>query len=212
MLVHLRDSCSFDLTPLAERYLIWAACASDSVGDEGSHAQPTLSTLAQDIFSAGGANLHTMIETYFAIAHSWLPILDKEQLYLDTDHLFRYPGYQNDVTALLLVCIYIFIQQPCQHPNHSVRSALYRTARRLFFLLQTSAHVSKIALLQSGILLAAYELGHGMSKDAYGTLGVCTSLAQQLSLEPTGCDRDMIQRPEITQLDLCWSGIVLLDR
>ncbi|KAI8715307.1 Zn(2)-C6 fungal-type domain-containing protein [Fusarium sp. LHS14.1] len=212
VLVHLRDSCSFDLTPLAERYLIWAACASDSVGDEGGHAQPTLSTLVQDIFSAGGVNLTTMIETYFAIAHSWLPISDKEQLYLDTDHLFRYPGYQNDDTALLLVCIHIFIQQPCQHPNHSVRSALYRTARRLFFLLQTSTRSSSIALLQSGILLVAYELGHGMSKDAYGTLGVCTSLAQQLSLKPDGCDRDMIQKPEITQLDLCWSGIVLLDR
>lgn len=213
MLVHLRDSCSFDLSLLAERYLIWAACASDdSVGDEGSHAQPTLSTLIQDIFSAGGVDLPATIETYFAIAHSWLPILDKEQLYLDISHLLGYPGYQNDVTALLLVCIHIFIQQPCQHPNHSVRSALYRTARRLFFLLQTSARSPSIALLQSGLLLAAYELGHGMSKDAYGTLGVCTSLAQQLSLEPDGCDRGMIQRPEITQLDLCWSGIILLDR
>ncbi|KAJ3461508.1 hypothetical protein MRS44_010061 [Fusarium solani] len=213
VLVHLRDSCSFDLSLLAERYLIWAACASDdSVGDEGSHAQPTLSTLIQDIFSAGGVDLPATIETYFAIAHSWLPILDKEQLYLDISHLLGYPGYQNDVTALLLVCIHIFIQQPCQHPNHSVRSALYRTARRLFFLLQTSARSPSIALLQSGLLLAAYELGHGMSKDAYGTLGVCTSLAQQLSLEPDGCDRGMIQRPEITQLDLCWSGIILLDR
>ncbi|KAI8661409.1 Zn(2)-C6 fungal-type domain-containing protein [Fusarium keratoplasticum] len=213
VLVHLRDSCSFDLSLLAERYLIWAACASDdSVGDEGSHAQPTLSTLVQDIFSAGGVDLPAMIETYFTIAHSWLPILDKEQLYLDIGHLLGYPGYQNDVVALLLLCIYIFIQQPCQHPNHSVKSGLYRTARRLFFLLQTSAHSSDIALLQSGLLLVAYELGHGMSKDAYGTLGVCTSLAQQLSLEPDGCDRGMIQRLEITQLDLCWSGIVLLDR
>ncbi|KAI8662450.1 Zn(2)-C6 fungal-type domain-containing protein [Fusarium sp. Ph1] len=213
VLVHLRDSCSFDLSPLAERYLIWAACASDdSAGDEGNHAQPTLSTLIQGIFSAGGVDLPAMIETYFTIAHSWLPILDKEQLYLDISHLLGYPGYQNDVTALLLICIHIFLQQPCQHPNHSVRSALYRTARRLFFLLQTSARSPSIALLQSGLLLAAYELGHGMSKDAYGTLGVCTSLAQQLSLEPGGCDRGMIQRSEITQLDLCWSGIVLLDR
>lgn len=212
VLVHLRDSCSFDLTPVAERYLIWAACTSDdSVGDEGSHAQPTLSTLVQDIFAAGGVDLPAMIETYFTIAHSWLPILDKEQLYLDISHL-GYPGYQNDAGALLLLCIYIFIQQPCQHPNHSVKSALYRTARRLFFLLQTSAHSSDIALLQSGLLLVAYELGHGMSKDAYGTLGVCTSLAQQLSLGSDSCHQGIMQRSEITQLDLCWSGIVLLDR
>ncbi|RSL75803.1 hypothetical protein CEP51_010533 [Fusarium floridanum] len=53
-----------------------------------------------------------------------------------------------------------------------------------------------------------------MSRDAYGTLGVCTSLAQQLSLgaKLNSCDQDNGQRTEITQLDLCWSGIVLLDR
>ncbi|EXM16629.1 hypothetical protein FOTG_15060 [Fusarium oxysporum f. sp. vasinfectum 25433] len=214
-LVHLRDSCRFDLSPLAERYLVWAACASDSDrDDESSHSQPTLSSLIQDIFTAGGVDLRTTIETYFSIAHNWLPILDKEQLYFDTSHLLRRPDYQNDVLALLLLCIYIFIQPPCQHPNHSVKTALYRTARRLFFLLQLSSHGSDIGLLQSGLLLVTYGLGHGLSKDAYGTLSVCTSLAQQLSpgvSKMDNCRQDNGPRPEITKLDLCWSGIILLD-
>ncbi|ENH69227.1 hypothetical protein FOC1_g10004760 [Fusarium oxysporum f. sp. cubense race 1] len=214
-LVHLRDSCSFDLSPLAERYLVWAACASDSDReDESSHSQPTLSSLIQDIFTVGGVDLRTTIETYFSIAHNWLPILDKEQLYFDTSHLLGRPDYQNDVLALLLLCIYIFIQPPCQHPNHSVKTALYRTARRLFFLLQLSSHGSDIGLLQSGLLLVTYGLGHGLSKDAYGTLSVCTSLAQQLSpgeSKMDDCRQDKGPRPEITKLDLCWSGIILLD-
>ena len=204
------------MSPLAERYLVWAACASDSDReDESSHSQPTLSSLIQDIFTAGGVDLRTTIETYFSIAHNWLPILDKEQLYFDTSHLLGRPDYQNDVLALLLLCIYIFIQPPCQHPNHSVKTALYRTARRLFFLLQLSSHGSDIGLLQSGLLLVTYGLGHGLSKDAYGTLSVCTSLAQQLSpgeSKMDDCRQDKGPRPEITKLDLCWSGIILLDR
>lgn len=209
MLVHLRDSCTFDLSLLAERLLVWAACTSGNDGVDES--QPTLSSLVQDIFSAGGVDLPATIETYFAIAHSWLPILNKHQLYLDTSHLLGCFGYQNDVLALLLMCIYIFIQQPCQHPNHPIKSALYCTARRVFFLLQTSAHSSNIVLLQSGLLLVAYELGHGLGKDSYGTLSVCASLAQQLG-PGVGCDQDNGPSPEITNLDLCWSGIVLLDR
>ncbi|KAF5575659.1 casein kinase II subunit beta-2 [Fusarium pseudocircinatum] len=173
-------------------------CASDSDGgDESNQEQHRLSSLIRDIFSAGDVDLRMTIETYFAIAHNWLPILNKEQLYSDTSYFLTVPGRQNDVLALLLLCIYIFIQEP-----------------RLFFLLQLSAHGSDIGLLHSGLLLAAYGLGHGLSRDAYGTLSVCMSFAQQLSQDASkldGSEQGNESSYEITKLDLCWSGIILLD-
>lgn len=189
-----------------------------------------MSSLVRDIFSAGCVNLSVVVEVYLAVAHGWLPVLDKELLRSTTASFLANTRQDSkeddeedndDTFALLLTCIYIFIEEPCRHPNHPVKSALYHASRRLFFLLQTSdrpSPASLLTLLQAGLLLVAFELGHGMSEDAYATLAVCISLAQKLSLEATessssserGCEGE--GERQMTKLDLCWSGIIMLDR
>ncbi|KAK4084264.1 uncharacterized protein Triagg1_744 [Trichoderma aggressivum f. europaeum] len=71
-------------------------------------------------------------------------------------------------------------------------------------------------LLQCGIILTAYACGHGMTKEAYETLTICIGLIRRLSIDDyvtagprMGADHSLYDHLE---LDLCWSGIILLDR
>ena len=210
-LVHLRDSCSFDLSPLGERYMLWVGC--EALEEHRIEIQPTLGGLIKSVFVAGGVDLEAVVDAYCTVAYNWLPILDKEQLRLETYRALTQTGNCDDILAIVWLCTHIFMQEPCGHLHHAVDSALYRTARRLVFVLQTSTYSSDIGLLQAGILLTSYEIGHGLINEAHGTLAVCTALAQQLSLHPDSVhSHGMAAQSCKTQLQLCWGAIILLDR
>jgi hypothetical protein len=214
-----RDSCGFELSPVGERQLLWAACNFEQYGDGNRRFdhQPSLPRLIGAIFKAGGTHLLEMVDDYFTYGHPLLSILSQEDIVAKIDVLQSHPETCSDAFALLVLCMHIFIQQPCQHPNHAINGGVYHTARRLFSLLQVSPCEPHINLLQSGVLLAAYEYGHGMATHAHTTLTMSVRLAQQIGAlygeEYSGNGQNYDRNDDRkVALDMCWFGILLLDR
>lgn len=219
-LVVLRGFCPLDLSSAGRRALLWAACSRGQSGDDGSSSEPSLCHIVNDIFDSAGVHVVEAVTSYFEISHHWLPILNRHKVFILTEKFVSRQDISNDgddAFAVMLLCIYLFIAAPCQHPNHPVQNTLYRTTKELLVMLQSSSDASShLTLLQSGIVLATYETGHGMSKEAYETLISCLGLVRRISLYDTvatslsGDQKQLNQRN--SELDLCWSAVVLLDK
>lgn len=216
MLTACPGLCSFHLSPLGERNFLWVACSSNGSYVEGDYPQPSLSRFVRDIFDHSGISLTDVVTKYFGLAYYWLPTLDREAVYVEAAHFISDEGVNNDAFALLLLCMHIFAESPCESQFQSTQSTLYRTARQLFVILQSSPSISTRTLLQCGIILTTYACGHGLGKEAYETLTICIGLIRRLSMDgyaATGARHSRGQESyDQLELDLCWSGIILLDR
>ncbi|KAH6893012.1 hypothetical protein B0T10DRAFT_400772 [Thelonectria olida] len=198
-----RDPCGFDISPSGERQLLWAACDYESRTAEGE----TCPRLVRSILEASGTWPHELTNTYFAYMHPWFPILNPGEIHAGV-HSFGTSGepyYQ--ALAVVFLGMSLLNHPTCNHPNHPAGSGLYRTTRRLFLMLQLPTR-EKLVLLYAGLLVAAYECGHGMSEQAYATLATCIGMVQQLSAS----DAPLVGHQFQDKLNLCWCSIVLLDR
>ncbi|KAL7959509.1 hypothetical protein V8C34DRAFT_113654 [Trichoderma compactum] len=216
MLIPCSRPCSFHLSPHGKRDLLWAACSKHDSYIQGSYSQPTLYRVVRDIFDHGGISVTDVVTRYFDLAHYWLPILDREAVYDEAASFNLDEAGNHDGFALLLLCMHTFTESPCENQPQPTQNVLYRTLRQLFVILQSSPDIPARTLLQCGIILTAYACGHGMAKEAYETLTICIGLIRRLSIdeyvtaEPRmGADHGLYDHLE---LDLCWSGIILLDR
>ncbi|KAG8416766.1 hypothetical protein J3459_013672 [Metarhizium acridum] len=219
-LVVLRGLCPLDLSPAGERALLWAACARNSTfADDGDVPQASLSLTINEIFDSAGVHVVGTVRSYFDIAHHWLPILDRDNVLTRTDNFVSQKAsctVEEDAFALMIVCMYLFITPPCQHANNPVRHTLYRTVKSLLSILQASSDTTaQVLLMQSGVIIATHEIGHGMSKDAYETLIACRSLLQRINLNDHITKSASQTGRQLSfhrlQLDLCLSAIILLD-
>ncbi|KAL7909105.1 hypothetical protein GGI35DRAFT_427230 [Trichoderma velutinum] len=216
MLISCSRPCSFHLSPHGERDLLWAACSKHGSYTQGNYSQPTLYHVVRDIFDHSGISVTDVVTRYFDLAHYWLPILDKESVYEEATRFNLDEAGNHDAFALLLLCMHTFTESPCENQPQPTQNILYRTLRQLFVILQSSPDIFPRTLLQCGIILTAYACGHGMSKEAYETLTVCIGLIRRLSIDGYVTAEHMMgaghNRYDQLQLDLCWSGIILLDR
>jgi hypothetical protein len=218
MLMPCSSPCGFHLSPLGERNLLWAACSNYSSYIEGDSSQASLSFLVRDIFGHACIDVTDIVAKYFSLAYHWFPFLDKDTVYSQAAQ-FISGGYSlggaanHDNSALLLLSMHIFSERPCQYSPHLAQSALYRTARQLFAVLQSSPDIQ---LVQCGIILTMYACGHGLGREAYETLTLCIGLIRRLGFSEyyaAGSMNSAVKDYRCQQeLDLHWSAIILLDR
>ncbi|KAL7933271.1 hypothetical protein V8C35DRAFT_322622 [Trichoderma chlorosporum] len=216
MLIPCSRPCRFHLSPHGERDLLWAACSKQGSYTQASYSQPSLHHTVREIFDHSGINVTDVVTKYFALAYNWLPTLDRETVYDEAARFNFDEAVSHDAFALLLLCMHTFAESPCEMQYQPAQSVLYRTSRQLFVILQSSPDISARTLLQCGIILTNYACGHGLSKEAYETLTICIGLIRRLSIdgyavtEPRICTGHNLY--DQLELDLCWSGIILLDR
>ncbi|KAL7814467.1 hypothetical protein V8C26DRAFT_421411 [Trichoderma gracile] len=216
MITACSRSCRFHLSPLGERELLWAACSKNSPHKEDVFSQPSLSRLVGGIFNHGGISATDVVTKYFDLAYHWLPTLDRDVTYDKTARFNLGEPVDHDAFALLLLCMHLFAESPCEDHTQPSPSTLYRTSRQLFAILHSSTGTSAPTLLQCGIILTAYACGHGLSREAYEALTMCIGLIRGLSID--GYHMTDIYKSTNTnhseqlELDRCWSGIILLDR
>jgi hypothetical protein len=140
--------------------------------------------------------------------HAWFPILDQNEINEEVPLLGTSGEPYYHALGVVLLGMSLLNHPTCSHPNHTAYSGLYRTTRRLFLVLQLPTPESTLVLLHAGLLVAAYESGHGMLEQAYATLATCIGILQQLSASDTTLVGNQFQ----DRLDLCWCAIILLDR
>jgi hypothetical protein len=155
-------------------------------------------------------DVQTMVETYFLTAHTWMPIISKKRLY---QQLMISLAEQSADFALLYLCMKLVIQRPPEPPT-TVQTPLYSMAKRFYFLVETSG-VYSLPLLQAGILISLYELGHAIYPAAYLSLGQCARLGHALGIHRKDVPQ-MLPRvgtwTEQEERRRVWWAVVVLER
>ncbi|KAI9868189.1 MAG: hypothetical protein M1813_006934 [Trichoglossum hirsutum] len=151
-----------------------------------------------------------MVETYFLTAHTWMPIISKKRLY---QQLMKPLIEQNADFALLYLCMKLIIQRPPEPPT-TVQTPLYAIAKRLYFMVETSG-VYSVALLQAGILISLYELGHAIYPAAYLSIGQCARLGHALGIHGNDVPQMLPKVGTWTEQEerrRVWWAVIILER
>lgn len=152
-----------------------------------------------------------IVELYFSTIHKWLPVVSKKRLFLTLSSI---SAYQSASLALLLLCMRVITRIPPDEVG-SAQNTLYLTAKAFFTVAESSASMTA-QLVQSALLLCAYEVGHGIYPAAFLSAGHCARLVYALGLHDRKGAPQMIKRPgswaEQEELRRVWWGTLLLDR
>lgn len=174
--------------------------------------RPSVS-IASTIFAALGTmdDIQASAETFFSTVQLWLPIISKKRLQLTLSN----PHLEPTADLALLLLTMKLVTQSVSRGSSSAYTALYYMSRNFYNLLESSALMS-LQLLQSLILIGAYEIGHGMYPAAYLTTGQCSRLGYALGLHRRKSAPQMIKRPgawaEVEEMNRAWWAVMLLDR
>lgn len=147
--------------------------------------------------------------TFFEYIHLWMPFVSKKRFY----ELYLRPSFRSrpDV-ALLLVCFKLVTTLPPKRPRNP-RSPLYHAAKHFYLEVEGSSAFS-VPVLQAGMLLCLYELGHAIYPSAFLSIGACARYAHALGINggKTPKTRKVLTLVEVEERRRIWWAIVILDR
>ncbi|KAF6810916.1 fungal specific transcription factor [Colletotrichum musicola] len=127
-------------------------------------------------------------ERYFNTVDTWFPFVSRKKLKQDLDS-----GIMAEV-ALLLVCMKLATEVPGNHHAAAVGSLTYEVARRYTNELEVTVPTS-LRLFQATILVAVYEIGHGMLPTAYLTVAKAARLGLLRGVHDRGHTTQLFQTP-----------------
>ncbi|KAH8802607.1 putative fungal-specific transcription factor [Xylogone sp. PMI_703] len=157
----------------------------------------------------GLTELTTIASTYFTTVHVWMPIISKKLCY--EHHLQPAFHCHADIALLFLAMKLITSMLPNELAN--ARTPAYHTAKHFFLEIEASGMMS-IQVLQAGLLLALYEVGHAIYPSAYLSIGTCTRYAYALGINKGARIKasKVLSLVELEENKRVWWGIVILDR
>ncbi|KAH7325670.1 hypothetical protein B0I35DRAFT_420912 [Stachybotrys elegans] len=132
----------------------------------------------------------SIANAYFKTVHEWMPIIGKQKWKRLLD-----PAFGSDLKAdqsLLLLCMKL-IQHIPEDVHDAMRCGLYMTAKQFATAVETAGFYS-LTRVQSNILIAVYEMGHGIFPAAYMTLASCAAQAIALGLHDDKAPQ-ILERP-----------------
>lgn len=103
------------------------------------------------------ADMCALCEAFFLSVHSWLPILSRKRVFQKVNNFD--PGADTGL-ALLMLCMKLVSEVPSEG-DRPESSALYSLAKELYHNAESNCLIS-LQLVQSAILIAVYEIGHGI--------------------------------------------------
>lgn len=155
------------------------------------------------------SDVAAIASVYFTSVHAWMPIISKKRCY---DHHIQ-PAFHlhADITLLFLTMRLITTTLPNELAD--ARTPEYYAAKHFFLEIEASGTMS-IHVLQAGLLLALYELGHAIYPSAYISIGVCTRYAHALGINQGARIQasKVLSMVELEENKRVWWGIVILDR
>jgi hypothetical protein len=172
-------------------------------------------TIPQHMWTLLGttANIKAMIEAYFDTVHTWLPIVSKKRLSLNLANPNLEPTA--DLALLLLSMKNILTEPGSILGGGSVCSDVYWRTKGFASVVEHSGLLT-LHLLQSIVLLSAFEIGQGLFPAAYLTTGHAARLGHALGFHDRKEAPQMLRRPgawaEIEETTRTWYAVMLLDR
>jgi hypothetical protein len=144
---------------------------------------------------------------FFKHIHQWMPFISKKRFY----DLYLQPSFHSrpDVALLLLALKLITTFPPAG--SRSPRTVVYNAIKHFYLRLEGCF---SILVLQAGVLIALYELGHGIYPAAFLSIGTCARYAHALGINVsrTVPSRRVLTLVEVEERRRIWWAIVILDR
>lgn len=150
-------------------------------------------------------DIQNISNTYFDSIHTWMPILSKKQF---SSNLPNYLTHRKSELCLLVVCMKL-----SSSLTTTAKTVLYRTAKQFYFEMESSGILS-VTVLQAGVLIAIYELGHAIYPAAFLSVGQCARYAAALEIEKSITSQILDKLPwnEVEEQRRVWWSIIILDR
>jgi len=155
-----------------------------------------------------------MVSEYFKTIHSWMPFVSCKRLYKT---LPDYPDHEvpsvPSTMTLLLYCMKLMLWEPVSTSSGaepSARSPAYINAKHLWLEAEIAGNLS-VTVLQAGLLIALYEIGHAIYPSAYLSVGACARYGMALGIDKQ-LARDAEDWVEAEEKKRVWWAIVILDR
>ncbi|KAL6805133.1 hypothetical protein J3E68DRAFT_387723 [Trichoderma sp. SZMC 28012] len=150
-------------------------------------------------------DIQDISNTYFDSIHTWMPILSKKQF---SSNLPNYLTHRKSELCLLVICMKL-----SSSLTTTAKTVLYRTAKQFYFEMESSGILS-VTVLQAGVLIAIYELGHAIYPAAFLSVGQCARYAAALEIEKSITSQILDKLPwnEIEEQRRVWWSIIILDR
>jgi Fungal specific transcription factor domain/Fungal Zn(2)-Cys(6) binuclear cluster domain len=149
---------------------------------------------------------------FFPNCYRWLPVLSPT---LFNRALTSYEEQSSspplaDFSLLLLALHLITWRQSDRVATNFSPESLYMTVRTLFGQVQ-AAICASTALVQAGLLIAAYDYACGRPHSAYILMGTCVRMALTLGLDKVGRNIDQNDSKAREQY-MVWCALVVLER
>ncbi|KAL4780858.1 hypothetical protein BJX76DRAFT_364026 [Aspergillus varians] len=154
--------------------------------------------------------LRITADKFFGHIHRWMPFISKKRFYdLYLQPLPSLHSRSSDVVLLLLAMKLITTFPPIG--PHSPRTTLYHATKHFYLMAEDSF---SILVLQAGLLVALYELGHGIYPAAFLSIGACARYAHALGINVsrTVPTRRVLTLVEVEERRRVWWALVVLDR
>lgn len=153
--------------------------------------------------------INSAASRYFDHINFWMPFISRQR-FLDT--YLRPSTRSRPEVAILLLSLKLITTPPPVHPRNP-KTPLYRAAKH-FYLDVESSQVASIAVLQAGVLLALYEIRHGIYPIAFLSISACARYAHALGINVDRITRfsSVFTLIEVEERRRVWWAIVILDR
>ncbi|PTB66770.1 N-terminal binuclear Zn cluster-containing protein [Trichoderma citrinoviride] len=150
------------------------------------------------------ANIKAISDKFFTSVHEWMPIVSRIQF------LANLVGWLTHKRAELFFLILAMRLSSEQVSNP--RSRLYQVTKYLQFRLEHSGVLS-LQVIQASVLVALYEIGHGVYPSAYLSIAGCARYATALGIDQSILCRDLngISWNELEERRRVWWSILVLD-
>jgi hypothetical protein len=161
------------------------------------------------IFIDDEEHVRRVAARFFVTVHNYWPIISKKTFY---DRLINPLLKPRADVALLCLCIRLVTWRPSESGDDPLTET-YLAAKRYYVELEI-AGVFSIQALQAGVLIALYELGHGIYPSAYMSISGCAAYGHALSLheEKEVHVGDRFGWNEREERRRVWWSIIILER
>ncbi|KAH8812750.1 hypothetical protein F5884DRAFT_786302 [Xylogone sp. PMI_703] len=171
--------------------------------------RPFLSTPQELQALLGTTNeVQDVVDSFFQTVHVWLPVVWRRPF----ASIASLTEPRADM-ALLIACMKLIVELPPSDGQPS-QWALYALAKNFSFYAESSGLLT-IHILQAIVLIAIYEIGHGIYPAAYMSVGRAARLGIVMGLRGKSSQRvyaNRTSRGENEEERRVWYAIIILDR
>ena len=159
-------------------------------------------------------SIHSTATIFFTHIHTWMPFISKARFYSHHRPPSSFSSFPSrpDI-ALLLLALKLITTLPPSRPG-SAQTQLYHATKHYFVEVESSS-IFSLAVLQAGLLIALYELGHAIYPAAYLSIGAAARYALALGIgagEKVEGGSRVTTLVEVEERRRVWWAIVILDR